>query len=146
MFCKNIKANKWLGSMIFMLGVVSFLYGLLTFIFVQPEGKSANTLLGMFTGFGFGIILVGIRNLIHNKRTPKEKLEQEEIDRNDERNVAIYRIACTVGMLTAMIVFVILAFVFMGMGHLMLSYLCIGGLYLTIIATKVTQKILEKRM
>ena len=47
---KYMKVNKWLGWMMMALGVISLLYGLLTFIIVQPEGKSANTLLGMFTG------------------------------------------------------------------------------------------------
>ena len=146
MNCKNIKVNKWLGWTIFVLGVISFLYGLLTFIIVQPDGKSANTLLGMFTGFGFGIILVGIRNLIHAKRASKEKLEQEEIDRNDERNVAIARAACTVGMFAGMILFAALAFVLMGMGHVVPSYMSIGGLYVMILVTKIAQKILEKKM
>lgn len=146
MISKNIKVNKWLGWMIFVLGVISFLYGLLTFIVVQPEGKSANTLLGMFTGFGFGIILVGIRNLIHQKHTPKEKLEQEEIERNDERNIAISRAAYSIGMFTAIILFAILGFVFMAMGQITPSYLCIGSMYVMIVVTRIAQKILEKKM
>lgn len=146
MFCKNRKWDNWIGYAMVALGVVSFLYGLLTFLIVQPEGKAANTLLGMFTGFGFGIIMVAIITTIKHKKATPEQLEQEEIERNDERNIAIGRIACTVGMITAMIVFVILAFVFMGMGLITPSYLCIGGLYAMILAAKVTQKILEKKM
>ena len=114
MNCKNKKVDKWLGWLILGLGVISFLYGLLTFIIVQPEGKSANTLMGMFTGFGFGIMLVGLRTAIRNKRTPKDKLEQEEIERNDERNIAIARAAGTVSMIAGMTIFAVLAFVFMG--------------------------------
>lgn len=146
MNCKYMKVNKWLGWMMMALGVISLLYGLLTFIIVQPEGKSANTLLGMFTGFGFGIILVGIRNLIHQKRTPKEKLEQEEIERNDERNIAISRAAYSVGMFTAIILFAILGFVFMAMGQITPSYMCIGSMYVMILVTRIAQKILEKKM
>ena len=146
MFCKNRKWDNWIGYAMVALGVVSFLYGLLTFLIVQPVGKAANTLLGMFTGFGFGIICVAIGYAIRQKLASPKKLEQEEIERYDERNIAITRAACTVGMITAMIVFVILAFVFMGMGLITPSYLCIGGMYLMILATKITQKILEKKM
>ena len=146
MVCKNTKVNKWVGTGIFVLGIISFLYGLITFIVVQPEGKAANTLLGMFTGFGSGILLVGIRTLIHNKRATKEQLEQEEIDRNDERNIMILRTACTCGMVAAMIVLIVLAFVFMGMGLLTSSYLCIGGMYVAILTTVVARKILEKKL
>ena len=146
MICKNTKVNNWVGTGIFVLGIISFLYGLITFIVVQPEGKAANTLLGMFTGFGFGILMVGIRTLIHNKRATKEQLEQEEIDRNDERNVMILRTACTCGMAAALFVLMVLAFVFMGMGLITPSYLCIGGMYVAILTTVIARKILEKKM
>jgi len=146
MNCKKMGWNQWIGWLFLAVGVVSFLYGLLSFLIVHPEGKSANTLLGMFTGFGFGIILVGIRNMIHEKRTPKEKLEQEEIDRNDERNIAISRAAHSVGMFTAIILFAILGFVFMAMGQITPSYMCIGSMYVMIVVTKIAQKILEKKM
>ena len=146
MNCKNKKVDKWLGWLILGLGVISFLYGLLTFIIVQPEGKSANTLMGMFTGFGFGIMLVGLRTAIHNKRTPNDKLEQEEIERNDERNIAIARAAGTVSMIAGMTIFAVLAFVFMGMGLILPSYLSLAGLYVMGITAKIAQKILETKM
>lgn len=146
MVCKFIKLNKWMGWCIFALGVVSLLYGLLTFLIVQPEGKAANTLLGMFAGFGFAVILLGIRRVFHRKHTPKEQLEQEEIDRNDERNIAISRAACAIGMLTGVITMAVLAFILMGMGMILPSYLCIGAMYLMLLAAKIAKMILEKKM
>ncbi|MBE5801265.1 MAG: hypothetical protein E7319_03155 [Clostridiales bacterium] len=146
MFCKNVNRNKWIGWAMVALGIVSFAYGLLTFLIVQPEGQAFNTLLGMFTGFGFGIICVAIFYTIRSKVVPQKKLEQEEIERNDERNIAIVRTACTVGMIAASIVFVVLAFVLMSLGYRVPSFLCIGGLYVTFIATFIARKVLEGKM
>ncbi len=146
MICKNSKWNKWMGWAMLALGIVSFLYGLISFIAVKPQDKATNTLLGMFTGFGFGIICVAVGYTIRQKLVSKEKLEQEEIDRYDERNIAIARSACTVGMITAIIMFAALAFAFMGMGLMKPSYMCIGSMYVVLLVTKIAQKKLEKKM
>ena len=61
---------------VFVLGLVSFLFGLLSFLIVKPDGHSTNTLLGMFTGFGFGIMAVAAYKTIRQKVVSKEKLEQ----------------------------------------------------------------------
>lgn len=142
----NIKVNKRIGWAILILGIASFLYGLLTFLIVQPEGKANNTLLGMFTGFGSGIICVAITTIIRNKRKTEKELELEEIECNDERNIMLLRTACTCGMIASVIVLVVLAFVFMGMGLLTPSYLCIGGMYVTLLTTALARKVLEKKM
>ncbi len=143
---QNAKRDKWIGWAMVTLGVVSFTYGLLTFLIVQPENSTANTLLGMFTGFGAGLLAVALVKTIRQKVVSPKKLEQEEIERNDERNVAILRTACTVGVTVAVGVMVVLAFVFMGMGLRVPSYLCLGGVYVTYISIWIAKKLLEKKM
>lgn len=128
------------------LGIVSFAYGLLTFFIIQPEGRAFNTLLGMFTGFGAGIIAVAVAYTIRSKRMSAEELEQQEIERNDERNIAIYRAASTVGLVVAMAAFLVLAFVLMGMGYRVPSFLCIGGMYVTLLSMFIARKVLQKKM
>lgn len=145
MLCK-LQLKKTTLFLVLALGVVSFAYGLLTFLFATPEGRAANTLLGMFTGFGFGIIAVAIFRLIRERVTPKEKLEQEMIEKQDERNVAIIRAAGLVGMYAAGALLVILTFVFMGLGYRVPSFICVGGLYVVLGAFLIARHILSKRM
>ena len=75
--CKG-RWNKWVSIMMLCMGCVSFLFGLLMFLIVKPEGHAANTLMGMFTGFGAGILGVAVTRLIRQKVVSKEKLEQEQ--------------------------------------------------------------------
>ena len=76
MICKG-KWNKHLCVAVIILGAVSFLFGLLGFLLMKPESSTFNTLLGMFTGFGAGIMGVAIYQLIRSKMVSQEKLEQE---------------------------------------------------------------------
>ena len=74
MMCKK-PWNKHVRTAMLGLGIVSFLFGLLTFLIGKPDGHTTNTLLGMFTGFGAGIIGVAVWGTIREKVLPKEKLE-----------------------------------------------------------------------
>ena len=104
----NGRWNKFVSMMMLCMGAVSFLFGLLMFLIVKPDGHAANTLMGMFTGFGAGILGVAVTRLIRQKVVSKEKLEQEEIERQDERNIAIMRAAGLVGFYTAIGLFAVL--------------------------------------
>ncbi len=128
------------------LGAVSFLFGLLTFLIGKPEGHSINTLLGMFTGFGAGILGVAAYMSIRAKVVSKEKLEQEEIEQNDERNIAIGQAAGLTGFYAAFALLAILCFLFMGLDYQVPSYCCLGALYILILTVIIAKKILEKRM
>ena len=109
MMCKK----QWTRAMeiaVFALGLVSFLFGLLSFLIVKPDGHSTNTLLGMFTGFGFGIMAVAAYKTIRQKVVSKEKLEQEKIDQQDERSIAITRAAGLIGFYAGILIFAVLIF------------------------------------
>lgn len=145
MMCKK----QWTRTMeivVFALGLVSFLFGLLSFLIGKPDGHSANTLLGMFTGFGFGIMAVAAYKTIRQKVVSKEKLEQEKIDQEDERNIAIIRAACAAAYAAAIVLFAVLIFVFMGLGYSVPSYICLGAMYVLVAVFAVAKKVLEKRM
>lgn len=145
MMCKK----QWTRAMeiaVFVLGLVSFLFGLLSFLIVKPDGHSTNTLLGMFTGFGFGIMAVAAYKTIRQKVVSKEKLEQEKIEEEDERNIAIIRAACTVAYAAAILLFAVLIFVFMGLGYTVPSYVCLGAMYVLVAVFAVSKKVLEKKM
>lgn len=145
MICKG-KWNKHLCTLMVILGAASFLFGLLTFLIVKPESSSMNTLMGMFTGFGAGIMGVAIWQTIRAKVVSKEKLEQEEIDQQDERNIAIIRAAGTAAYYAAILMMALLIFLFMGLGYRAPSYICLGGLYVLVGVFFVARKVLEKKM
>ena len=138
--------NKHVRTAVLVLGVVSFLFGLLTVLIVKPEGHSINTLLGMFTGFGAGIMVVAVWMKIREKRLPKEKLEQEKIEMEDERNIAIARATGLVTFYAAMILFIVLAFLFVGLGYTVPSYICLGAMYVLIGVALIACKVLSARM
>ena len=145
MICKG-KWNKHLCILIMILGAASFLFGLLTFLIAKPEGQSTNTLMGMFTGFGAGIMGVSIWQSIRAKVVSKEKLEQEEIEKWDERNIAIIRASATAAYYAAILLMAVLIFLFMGLGYKAPSYICLGGLYVLVGVLFAARKVLEKKM
>jgi len=145
MICKG-KWNKHLCTLLVILGAASFLFGLLSFLIGRPESSSMNTLMGMFTGFGAGIMGVAIFMVIRSRVVSKEKLEQEEIDKWDERNIAIIRAAATAAYYAAILLVAVLIFLFMGMGYKVPSYICLAGLYVLIGVFFVARKVLEKKM
>ena len=126
MICKG-KWNKHFCILVIITGAASFLFGLLSFLIGKPESSTVNTLLGMFTGFGAGIMGVAIYQLIRAKVVSKEKLEQEEIEKWDERNIAIVRASATAAYYAAILVMAVLIFLFMGLGYKAPSYICLGS-------------------
>lgn len=145
MICKG-KWNKHLCTLVMILGAASFLFGLLTFLIVQPEGHTTNTLMGMFTGFGAGIMGVAIWQMIRAKVVSKEKLEQEEIEKWDERNIAITRASATAAYYAAILLMAVLILLFMGLGYRGPSYICLGGMYVLVGVFFIARKMLEKKM
>ena len=145
MICKG-KWNKHFCILVIITGAASFLFGLLSFLIGKPESSTVNTLLGMFTGFGAGIMGVAIYQLIRAKVVSKEKLEQEEIEKWDERNIAIIRAAATAAYYAAVLLMAIMVFLFMGLVYRVPSYICLGGLYVLIGVFLAARKVLEKKM
>ena len=143
--CKK-KWTKTVEIAVFALGLVSFLFGLLSFLIAKPDGHTTNTLLGMFTGFGFGIMAVAAYKAIRQKVVSKEKLEQEKIELEDERNIAIARAAYAVACAAAICLFAVLVFVFMGLGYTVPSYVCLGAMYVLVAVFVIAKKVLEKKM
>lgn len=138
--------NKHVRIAVLCLGAVSFLFGLLMFLIGKPEGHSMNTLLGMFTGFGAGIMGVAIWGTIREKVVPKEKLEQEKIEQQDERSIAIMRAAGLTAFYAAIAIFAVLIFLFMGLGYTVPAYICLGAMYLMAMVAWIARKVFEKKM
>lgn len=149
MICGKMCGRKWnraVCAAVFALGLVSFLVGLLTFLLGKPEGETLNTFLGMLTGFGFGIMAVAAWITVRRRVVSKEKLDQEAIDSEDERNVAVTRAACTAVFYVSVLLMAALVFLFMGLGYRTPSYICLGAMYVLVLAFFVARRVVDKRM
>ncbi len=143
--CKG-KWNRQLCTLMVIVGAASFLFGLLTFLIGKPEGSTMNTLMGMFTGFGAGLLGVAVYQTVRSRVVSKEKLAQEKIEREDERNIAIIRAAGTAAYYAAILLMAALVFLFMGLGYKAPSYICLGAMYVLVAVFLIAKKVLEKKM
>ena len=145
MLCKlNSNAKTWF----FMLGVgvVSLAFGVIAFLTANPQEHHIATLFGMFSGFGAGLMAVAIFKLIRAKLISAEKREEEEIRKHDERTIAVARAAYTVGFFAGAAMLVILIFLFTFLDYRIPSYLCLGALYVQMIALLAANRVYDKKM
>lgn len=145
MIC-NRQWGKHMTAVALVVGGASFLFGLLGFLIIQPDGKTINTFLGMLTGFGAGIIFVAVYKTIRARVVSKEKLEQEKIEKQDERSVAINHAAGLVGCYVGIVLFCVLCFLFMLLGYTVPSYICLAALYVLAGAVAIARRVISGRM
>ena len=112
------------------LGVVSIVFGVFVYLRTPEDQHNLQRLMGMFTGFGTGILAVGVFLNIRRRLTPPEKLREQEINQKDERNRQILLLASRVGAFAVGGYLVVSAFVLVGLGYPTPAYIAIGGLYL----------------
>lgn len=131
MLCRIIdKSRYW----IFLIGVglVSFLFGILSRRNLTEEMHDLNMLMGMFTGLGAAFVVVGTFRLLHRKLTPPEKLKREHNERYDERSIQILRIAYTFASVASSVLFAGMAFLFVYLGYRVPAMVCLAALYLQV--------------
>lgn len=145
MFCKSMKDNRIWATLV-VVGIISFVFGIIGNIGVPDEADNISTLMGMFTGVGCAFIAIGIFKLIHYKKTSAEKLKQEEIELKDERNIQLLRIACSVSNAAGYVLFAIMAFVFIALDYRIPAFICIGALYVQLLAFLISYRFYSSRM
>ncbi|MDD3219997.1 MAG: hypothetical protein PHC41_15190 [Lachnospiraceae bacterium] len=141
--CK--KNNKLLG-IIFGLGIFSLVIGIVMCFTLPEDAGNYNHFAGMLSGFGTGILAVAIIKTLKDKFTSKEKLEQKEIEQNDERNIEISRMSYTIVATASYIIFAILSMVFSFLGYGIATWLCIAAIYIEVIIFFISYKIFEKKI
>ena len=145
MYCKSInKTGYWL--FLIAIGAISLLFGAVSAQKVPEDAHDLSMLMGMFSGLGGAFMAIGIFRLVYVKIAPPAKLKQKEIDRNDERNVQILRIAYTIACITATMLFAIMAFVFVYLGYRVPAFISIGALYVQILAFFFAHMYYNKKM
>lgn len=145
MFCKSIKSSRIWATLV-VVGIISFIFGIVGNIGVPDEADNISMLMGMFTGVGTALIAIGIFKLIHYKRSSAIKLKQEEIELKDERNIQILSAASSVANTTASGSFAIMAFVFVFLDYKTPAFICIGALYVQVIVFFISYKYYSRKM
>ncbi|NLO86638.1 MAG: hypothetical protein GX096_14615 [Clostridiales bacterium] len=141
---KNVTNTTAIAFLI--VGIITMAYGVVGHLQGTAIERHVEKLLGMFAGAGFALMVLGIAMLVIVKLSPKEKIEQAEVEMTDERNIAISRAAGLVGFAVSVVVLVVLAFTLTAMGYLEASLPCIIGLYVSVISFAIAQRVYQKKM
>ena len=142
----NQKNRKVFLGIVLALGVVTMIFGIVGGLITPEEQHTTMRLMGMLSGFGVGIMAVAVFMTIRARVVKPEQLAQEEIDAQDERNIAIGRAALSVAAFVGMFVFIVLAFVLQALGYTLPSLLCVVGLYVEAISMFVARAFLNRKM
>lgn len=140
------KSKKAMLTLCVVVGIVSILFGAVGAYLTPEEQHSTTQLMGMLCGLGFGILFVAAVLTIRSRFVKPEKLEQEKIEAQDERNVALVQMALSVAAYVALMMFAVFAFVFVGLGYSLPGFLCIVGMYVEVAAFVVARAVLSKKM
>ena len=77
-------------------GIVTLVFSFILYRNISYAPHNVHMLMGMFTGLGSALTVVGSVKLIRHKKASAKKLKEEEIELNDERNIQILRKAYSV--------------------------------------------------
>lgn len=128
--------KKSLKPYVFYLGIFIFAVGiLLKFIFPASDG-ALEQLPFVLTGFGAGIIGVGVAVMIMKKRTEKDpqKAKQYEINEKDERNILIREKACYAAWYVTLFVLAAVTMALFVMGYNVAFCMVLGAFFIHIIS------------
>jgi hypothetical protein len=145
MLYKTIRSNRFWKTLV-AIGFITMIFGVVMYKGNPESEHNISMLMGMFSGIGGAFMAIGIVKLIHNKRTPAEKLKQEEIEIRDERNLQILRIANSIANTTATILFGLMAFIFVWLDYRTPAFISIGAMYIQMLAFFIAYKYFNKKM
>ena len=137
------RPRLWIFTVV---GLVSLLFGLITYL-VQPNGTdNFNTLMGMFIGFGAALFVTGVIGLIRLQLMPAEKRRQMEIEKNDERNKMIRAFTFQATAIAAMLCMAVMAFLFNGLGYTVPANIVAGAMYAVLLTMVIASRFYRKKM
>lgn len=145
MFC-NMADRKAKNLFCIILGSVSTVLGIFLKIRFPEDAHNYQQFAGMLTGFGCGILAVGIVFTIRRLLSTPEKLKEREIEKKDERNIQIMRAAYATAAFGAFILFALMTFIFTLMGEFTACLITIVAMYVDIAVFVISYLILQKKM
>lgn len=145
MFC-NMSDKKAMNLFWIILGGISIILGIFLALRLPEDAHNYMRFAGMLTGFGSGILGVGLVFTLRRRFSSPEKLKEREIEQKDERNIQITRAAYTMSACGAFILFVLLTFIFTLMGEYTASLIAIIAMYIDIAVFAISYLVLQKKM
>ena len=145
MLCKSYQnKNFYIGLII--IGLLSITFGAVFQQYIPENAHNLSMTAGMLSGIGAAFIAVGVIRLIKFKRSSPEKLKAEEIELKDERNIQILRATYSVVAAASILIFAILAFVFLLLDYMVPAWIAISGIYVEVVIFFIAYKIISSKM
>lgn len=145
MLCKSYN-NKNLYIGLIIIGVVSMILGSILVNLVGENSDNLSMMAGMVTGIGGAFSAIGIIRLIKYKKSSPEKLKAAEIELKDERNVQILRATYTVVAVASIIMFAVMAFIFLLLDYMVPAWFAICGIYADVVVFFIAYKVIDAKM
>lgn len=140
--------NKQPKSYVLYMGIIIFVVGLLLKFLIPASDTALQALPFVLTGFGAGIIGVGVVNIFRIRMidsNPK-KAKQYEINEKDERNIRIREKAGYVTWYTSLFVLSTISLTFVVLNYIVASFISLGALFIHIISLFVYIYIYNKKI
>lgn len=145
MLCKFIKGEKY-WKILIVIGFISVLFGIISKGMIPDNIHNLSMFSGMITGLGGAFLGIGIYRLIGLRTKSQQKLKQEEIELNDERNIQILRISHTAANVTATILLGVMSFIFVFLDYIIPAFILIAAIYIQLMAFSLAYKHYSKKM
>jgi len=145
MLCKSYQnKNFYIGLII--IGFLSIIFGVVFEQYIPENAHNLSMTAGMLSGIGAAFTAVGVIRLIKFRKSSPEKLKAEEIELRDERNIQILRATYSVVAGASILIFAILAFVFLLLDYMVPAWITISGIYVEVIIFFIAYKIISSKM
>lgn len=145
MLCKVFNNTKYWVTLL-VLGTISFSFGVIGYSAGMQLTGNSDMLLGMFTGLGSCFVVVSVIMLLVNRFKSEAKRKQEQIQLKDERNIQITRNALSISSIVALLLFAVMAFVFVALDYEIPSIIAIGAMWIQAIAFLAARAIISQRI
>jgi len=145
MLCKSYQnKNFYIGLIV--IGFLSIIFGVVFEQYIPENAHNLSMTAGMLSGIGAAFTAVGVIRLIKFRKSSPEKLKAEEIELRDERNIQILRATYSVVAGASILIFAILAFVFLLLDYMVPAWITISGIYVEVIIFFIAYKIISSKM
>ncbi len=123
-------------SYVFYMGILIFAVGLILNFLIPESSGALRSVPFLLTGFGAGIIGVGVVNLIRKKMLDNnpEKAKQYEIEEKDERNIRLREKAGYATWYTSLFMLAILSLTFIVLDYKIPCFIALGALMIHIVS------------